>query len=196
MWTSLVARRDGEVDSDGMKFPRATDDIDWVFGYGSLIWNPEFEFRERRIARINGYHRAFCIESRNYRGTAEQPGVVLGLAPGGSVTGMAFHLPVETRSDSLARLYEREMLDHVYVPRMLLAVLDDGRQVHALTFVANRQSRHFMRLADHEVRRRLRECAGKRGHNREYAEKTVQALEEHGLSDRRLRQFVEALESA
>lgn len=176
--------------------PRATHEIDWVFGYGSLIWNPEFEFSERCVARVNGYHRAFCIESRHYRGTAEQPGVVLGLAPGGSVNGMAFRLTPDTREPSLARLYEREMLDHVYVPRMLLTALDDGRQVHALTFVANRQSRHFMRLADHEVRRRLRECAGKRGHNREYAEKTVEALEAHGLSDRRLRQFVEAIEAA
>jgi cation transport protein ChaC len=84
---------------------------DWVFGYGSLIWNPEVDFNRSELGRVHGYHRAFCIRSTRYRGTPEQPGVVLGLERGGSCVGVAYQLRHETRRHSIERLYEREMLN-------------------------------------------------------------------------------------
>jgi cation transport regulator ChaC len=88
---------------------------DWVFGYGSLIWNPEVDFNRSELGRVHGYHRAFCIRSTRYRGTPEQPGVVLGLERGGSCVGVAYRLRHDTRRHSIERLYEREMLNRVYV---------------------------------------------------------------------------------
>ena len=82
---------------------------DWVFGYGSLIWNPEIGYQRAELARLNGFHRAFCIRSTRYRGTPENPGVVLGLDQGGSCTGVAFQLHPQDRVAAIERLYAREM---------------------------------------------------------------------------------------
>ncbi len=106
------------------------DDIasDWVFAYGSLIWAPGIEFAERRVARLYGYHRAFCISSTRYRGTTERPGAVLGLDRGGSCTGVAYRLKTASRQASLKALFQREIPDParaVYKASMVQLVLGD-----------------------------------------------------------------------
>ena len=154
---------------------------DWVFGYGSLIWDPGFEFLESYLGQVHGYHRTFCIRSTRYRGTPEQPGVVLGLDRGGSCIGMVFRLSADSRRRAIDALYEREMTGGVYVARMLSAVLGDGRRVHALAFVANRASPSYERLNDDEIVDRLSSCCGQRGRNREYALRTWRSLADHGV---------------
>ncbi|HVL57918.1 MAG TPA: gamma-glutamylcyclotransferase [Burkholderiaceae bacterium] len=156
-------------------------EADWVFGYGSLIWDPGFEAEEALLGRLHGYHRAFCIRSTRYRGTPESPGVVLGLDRGGSCTGMAFRLPAATRRQTIRMLYEREMPNRVYVPKRLAVTLVDGRDVQALAFVANRASHAYERLSDDEILRRLNGCCGLRGENRDYAINTWRALTGHGV---------------
>ncbi|HWS76069.1 MAG TPA: gamma-glutamylcyclotransferase [Quisquiliibacterium sp.] len=169
---------------------------DWVFGYGSLIWNPEIEFERAELARVHGYHRAFCISSTHYRGTVDAPGVVLGLDRGGSCVGLAFRLHHASRRRAIEHLYEREMLGDVYVPTLAATTLFDGRQVRALTFVANRASREYLPLAEVEILRRLASCAGRRGPNREYAINTLHALQQRGVHDARLARLVHQLLSA
>jgi glutathione-specific gamma-glutamylcyclotransferase len=155
---------------------------DWVFGYGSLIWDPGFEFDEAHLAQVHGYHRAFCISSTRYRGTPAAPGVVLGLDRGGSCIGMAFRLKADTRRHAIEALYEREMTGgRVYVPKVLSATLRSGLSVQALTFIANRASELYERLSDAEIVRRLSSCGGQRGQNREYAIRTWHTLNEHGV---------------
>lgn len=154
---------------------------DWVFGYGSLIWDPGFDFSEARLAQVHGYHRTFCIRSTRYRGTPERPGVVLGLDRGGSCIGMAFRLCPESRRKAVDALYEREMTGGVYVARMLATVLQDGQRVEALAFVANRTSPSYQRLSDDEIVARLTSCCGQRGPNRDYALNTLHSLAAHGV---------------
>ena len=154
---------------------------DWVFGYGSLIWDPGFDFGEARLARVRGYHRAFCIRSTRYRGTPERPGVVLGLDRGGSCIGMAFRLRPASRRAAVDALFDREMTGGVYVARMLSAALGDGRTVRALAFVANRSSTSYQRLTDDEILERLTGCHGQRGPNLDYALRTWRSLAEHGV---------------
>lgn len=86
----------------------------WVFGYGSLMWNPGFAFMEARRARLTGYHRAFCIYSVHYRGTERQPGLVLGLDRGGVCDGIAFRVTPEMGAQVLAYLRRRELIYGVY----------------------------------------------------------------------------------
>lgn len=166
---------------------------DWVFGYGSLIWNPEFDHDRAEPGRLHGYHRAFCIGSVHYRGTPEAPGVVLGLDRGGSCAGVAFHLRGERRRESLDRLYAREMLGGVYRPTLASVTLRDGRRVRALAFVADRASPDYLRLDEAETVRRLRACAGSRGANRDYALETWRALRDHGIRDGRLARLCRTL---
>lgn len=168
---------------------------DWVFGYGSLIWNPEVDFKRSELGRVHGYHRAFCIRSTRYRGTPERPGVVLGLERGGSCVGVAYQLRHETRRHSIERLYEREMLNAVYVPTLAAVTLAGGQQVRALTFVANRTSDAYQRLTESEVLARLSGCFGQRGANREYAVNTHQSLQARGVHDPRLARLVYQLKA-
>src|ERR1700754_4385250 len=86
----------------------------WVFGYGSLIWNPGFEFLERKLARLIGEHRSLCIYSMVHRGTPEKPGLVLGLDRGGACQGVAFRVAPEKRQATVRYLREREQATNVY----------------------------------------------------------------------------------
>ncbi|MBN9461322.1 MAG: gamma-glutamylcyclotransferase [Burkholderiales bacterium] len=174
----------------------ASVDTDWVFGYGSLIWNPEIDFEHAALARLHGYHRAFCIASLHYRGTPERPGVVLGLDRGGSCIGVVFRLRAETRTASIRHLYEREMPDwqeRVYRPLVVEVRMPCGRLVPALTFVADRRQPSYRRLTDEEILARLEGCSGLRGANRDYAVNTWHALEARGVHDARLARLVRRL---
>ena len=81
--------------SDSSVIDRRSMHENWVFGYGSLMWNPGFRFSERRRAVIHGYHRSLCMLSHMYRGTPDRPGLVLGLDIGGACHGIAFKVADE-----------------------------------------------------------------------------------------------------
>ena len=165
----------------------------WVFGYGSLMWNPEFLFSESSLARVHGYHRSFCIQSTLYRGTPQQPGVVLGLDRGGSVDGLAFKIADGHELEAVKRLYAREMIGNIYNPKILTVRLRDGREVQALTFVANRDHGSYETLSECEIVARLSCCEGQRGPNCDYAINTHALLQELGVRDLRLEKLVARL---
>lgn len=166
---------------------------DWVFGYGSLIWNPGFDFAEARLARVHGYHRSFCISSTRYRGTPDAPGVVLGLDRGGSCVGMAFRLRPQTRFAALEALFEREMTGGVYVARVVGVCVGSEQREQALAFVANPVSSAYARLDEAEIVRRLSHCQGERGPNRDYALSTWRSLAERGVHCPHLNRLVPQL---
>lgn len=168
----------------------------WLFGYGSLMWNPGFEPLETRPALLYGWHRSFCVSSRNYRGSKDDPGLVLGLDRGGSCHGYG-HLIAESERDRVfAYLEEREMPEDIYQCRVVALHTANG-PIEGCAFVVNREN--FMydgKLPQIAVARRIARCAGNRGSNREYLENTVRHLDELGIGDgpmHRLLQRVEAL---
>lgn len=187
---------------------------EWVFGYGSLIWNPEIDYEHAELGRLHGFHRAFCIGSARYRGTPDNPGVVLGLDRGGSCIGMAFRLRPQTKVAAIAQLYAREMApiiplsshghvpvrgvarESVYVPTRVRITLASGARAQALTFVANRECSAYKRLSEQEVLRRLCGCAGQRGPNHEYLLNTLSSLEARGVRDAMLARLAQRLRAA
>src|SRR5204862_5755146 len=109
----------------------------WVFGYGSLMWSPCFAYKEKRLARVHGYHRALCLLSTRYRGTPDKPGLVMGLCRGGSCWGMAFRVQASHSKQVLDTLWKREMFSNVYMPKVVPVTLPGAQRVHALAFVAD-----------------------------------------------------------
>jgi cation transport protein ChaC len=154
----------------------------WIFGYGSLMWNPGFPHIDRKHAVLRGFHRRFCIRSTIYRGTPEQPGLVLGVDAGGECNGMAFRVDAVKRNDVIAYLYAREMRNHVYAPTWV-SVLIDGDEHEALTFVVKRDHRSYTTLPECETAQIIASCRGENGTNYEYLENTVHALHALGVPD-------------
>ncbi|QHQ33744.1 gamma-glutamylcyclotransferase [Algicella marina] len=161
----------------------------WVFGYGSLIWNPGFEPDESVLATLSGYHRSFCMASIVYRGTPEDPGLVLALdrQDSGTCEGLAYHVPAATAEEVLAYLRERELVSSAYKESVETLELADGREVQALCYVMDRehdQYRGHLTLADQaEI---IARAAGPAGSNRDYLLNTVQSLSRLGLKDAEL----------
>jgi cation transport protein ChaC len=158
----------------------------WVFGYGSLIWHPGFPVEEQAVARLNGYHRAFCMTSIHYRGTPDHPGLVLALdaADGAICDGLAFRVMPGAEADTLAALRERELVSYAYREELVPLRLRDGRTVQALTYVIERdhaQYRGGLALED-QAQIIARACGG-RGPNCDYLFNTAEHLTDLGLSD-------------
>lgn len=164
----------------------------WVFGYGSLIWNPGFEFLEKKRARLIGEHRSLCIYSMVHRGTPEKPGLVLGLDRGGACQGMAFRVAADKRQATVKYLREREQATHVYreVMRSVWIESDARQRVSALVYVADRSHDQYAgRLSLEEQLRLVRQGHGNYGPNDEYIIATVTALEAQGIRDVPLHQL-------
>ncbi|MFZ5739399.1 MAG: gamma-glutamylcyclotransferase [Pseudomonadota bacterium] len=168
----------------------------WVFGYGSLMWNPGFDFVERVPARLIGEHRALCVYSFVHRGTPEQPGLVLGLDRGGACRGIAFRVADAHRMATVAYLREREQVTSVYreVKRSVWLEDDARRRISALAYVVDRgHAQYAGRLSAAEQLRHVRQGHGRSGPNRDYVIATVKALEAQGCRDLPLHQLAEAL---
>lgn len=173
-----------------------TDQSDlWIFGYGSLMWRPGFEWVERIPATLAGYHRALCILSVHHRGTPERPGLVLGLDRGGSCRGIAFRVEPVKAEATLAYLREREQVTSVYLETRHRLRLMDGRLVMGVAYTADRKHAQYARGLTHEsLLERVKDSVGVSGRNPDYVRATVQELEKLGLRDPKLTRLVAALD--
>jgi glutathione-specific gamma-glutamylcyclotransferase len=159
----------------------------WVFGYGSLMWNPGFPAAERHPAIAHGVHRRLCVYSTRYRGTPEKPGLVMGLLQGGSCHGVAFRVAARDVEPTRHYLTAREQVTKVYHEMMRPVRLHDGRTVCALCYVVDRSHRQFAgRLPPELQLDMIRASAGSMGPNRDYVCNTATALRHIGCQDRTL----------
>jgi cation transport protein ChaC len=194
----------------------------WVFGYGSLMWNPGFRFAERKRAVIHGYHRSLCMLSHMYRGTPERPGLVLGLDNGGACHGIAYRVEAEDWDETTAYLRAREQVTNMYhelvkpvrlqerfPPKLPFGDKEalerksaepsdparrDDRKVPALFYAVNRTHRQYAgRLSLEDQLRYVRQGHGQSGSCSDYVLNTVQHLHEAGIRDHPLEKLVHAL---
>lgn len=167
------------------------DDQDvWVYGYGSLIWRPEFEFTERRTALLHGYHRALCLWSRINRGTPDKPGLVFGLDAGGSCRGVVYRIPAANVPDTMDALWRREMPSGAYIPKWLSCKTQHG-PITALVFAMNRNTDAYVRgLSTERLVHIVRSAHGSYGPCVEYVLETAQALQQSNIHDKHLQMIV------
>ena len=171
-----------------------------MFGYGSLMWRPGFAYLERLPATLHGRRRAFCIYSVHHRGTPARRGLVLGLAPGGSVRGAAYRVAETDWSQTYAYLREREQPTETYVEARVLARLADGRLRGALTFLSDKSHPQWAGVLTLERQAELIAGAtGLSGRNVDYLSDLVMHLREEGIHDHAMEALltmVEAREAA
>jgi glutathione-specific gamma-glutamylcyclotransferase len=160
----------------------------WLFASGSLIWKPEVDYLERRVAVVRGYHRSFCLKMTRWRGSPDQPGLMMALDRGGQCKGLVFRLDHDAMEAQLDKLVRREMSTRPSNnrPRWLTAMTTHG-PVTALTFVLNRKGPAYVgRQPTDETALMLARACGHVGSCAEYLYKTVAHLEAEGIRDRHL----------
>ena len=157
----------------------------WIFGYGSLLWNPGFAFDARRPARLRGWHRAFCMELNRFRGSPEQPGLMLALEHGGSCKGEAFRVAEATAAVELEKLIRREIPFRRMAGAWRWVELDlEGGKHKALTFYAGmRRDVFYVDLPIHQQAHMLARAAGFGGSGADYLHQTVTRLDAIGIHD-------------
>ncbi|TQV70061.1 gamma-glutamylcyclotransferase [Aliiroseovarius halocynthiae] len=157
----------------------------WVFGYGSLMWNPGFDHDEALVATLPDYHRSFCMRSIHHRGTEEHPGLVLALdeLDGAHCQGLAFRARRGTHDQTMADLRERELVSSAYLEKRLMIDLSDGRQVEAVTYVIDPDHVQYCQIELAEQAQIISAAVGGRGPNTEYLYNTSNHLTELGIED-------------
>jgi cation transport protein ChaC len=165
----------------------------YVFGYGSLMWNPAFDYLDAEPATVAGWHRRFCIRLYMARGAPETPGLMLALDRGGTCEGVVFRISGQRAREELALLWQREMLSGAYEAEWV-TVSGAVRDVAALTFVVNRQHRRYAGdLDDNQVAHFIATGRGRLGTCAQYFENTVAALKKFALEDAGVERIREAI---
>lgn len=167
----------------------------WVFGYGSLMWRPGFDFVEQHSALLYGFHRSFCVFSHVHRGTPERPGLVFGLDRGGSCRGLAFRVDGAKADYVRDYLRRREQVTMIYVETMArLRLLTEEETVEALCFTVDRSHRQYAgKLEFDEQIETIVGAEGQSGENPDYLENTVRHLNEMGIHDAELNRLWQAV---
>lgn len=175
----------------------ALPEAEWVFGYGSLMWNPGFPYVEQAPATLDGYHRAFCIFSHHHRGTWATPGLVLGLDRGGHCPGVAYRVAPANWAATVAYLNERELVGgYPYTPTVVAVTTPSG-PVRAFTYVADPDNPNYAgtRPAAETVRI-INRATGIGGRNRDYLVELVRKMEALGFQDPDLHRLLTLIERA
>lgn len=167
----------------------------WVFGYGSLMWRPGFPFIDRRRATLHGWRRAFCIYSVHHRGTYERPGLVLGLAPGGSTRGAAYRVAAADWAETYAYLREREQPTETYVEAWRDVRVDGAGTPSSLVFLSDPDHPQWAGALTLERQAELIDGAtGLSGRNIDYLRDLVDHLREDGVRDRAMESLLTMVE--
>jgi glutathione-specific gamma-glutamylcyclotransferase len=159
----------------------------WVFGYGSLMWRPGFDFVEQRMAQLDGFSRDMCLTSIHYRGTADKPGMVCGLSPGGTCHGLAFRIAPERAGAVIDYLDERELISYIYVPRHLPILVDGVGPAIARVYVPDAMHAQFAGHwpADKKAKH-IAQGVGSEGSSLDYVANIVAHLRQLGITDANL----------
>ena len=166
----------------------------YIFGYGSLLWNPTISFEKQLIGKIYGYHRAFCMLTKLGRGSFKNPGLMLGLDKGGSCSGILFKLRAKTAIKNIDLLFKREMVTRAYVPKLLNAIDTNGKKVKALTFTVDRKHKNYLKEKSYLKKvEMIKSASGFLGSCKEYLINTSNSLDELNIFDKEIKNLMNLL---
>ena len=166
----------------------------WLFAYGSLMWNPEFEYLRSESARLFGYHRCLCLWSVEYRGTIDHPGLVMGLDRGGSCLGRVFLISERFAEQAIDKLNRREMITGAYRPSLKTLTIANGERIEAVCLLARHDHAQYAgQLTPRTISQIVKYARGARGSNADYVLNTAHHLRKMGMVGRSLDEIVALL---
>ena len=155
----------------------------WLFGYGSLMWNPCIEYIDRQPALLHGYHRSFCLRAPTGRGSPECPGLMLALKPGGSCRGIGYRIDPALAEAEFDIVWNREMVSGAYQARLLTLHTPLGPR-RAAAFVVNRgHPRYLPDIEPEQAAAMIATAEGWLGTCADYLFNTVEHLDQLGVRD-------------
>ena len=166
----------------------------YVFGYGSLIWDPGFEFEASELAEIKNYKRSFSMWSIHHRGTIDKPGLVLALekSPYEKCKGIAFEVSSKHSLQVLSYLRDRELVSSAYEEiEVEIELAKSKRLVKAIAFVIKKDHDQYCQLTLDEQARVIAQAEGGRGRNDAYLFNTEKKLTELGIISSDMRYLVQ-----
>ena len=157
----------------------------WVFGYGSLLWNPGFRYSKKEIARLDGYKRSFSMRSIHHRGTVENPGLVLALSIDkmSFCEGLAFKIEKDNELETLEYLRGRELVSSAYLEKKVLLKLKNSQTIQSLVYIIDEEHSQFCTLNLDEQAQIIARAKGGRGSNEEYLYNTRNKMADLGIND-------------
>lgn len=161
----------------------------WVFGYGSLMWNPAVHVAESRTATLEGFHRSFCLSLNLGRASPDKPGLMLALEEGGECVGVAHRVAAEHVESETAILWMREMISGAYTPKWLNVRFADGNTARAISFVINRAHKRYCQHSADDIAAKIATAEGLLGNNRDYLYRTIKELDRMGVDDTPIREI-------
>ena len=171
----------------------------WIFGYGSLVWRPAFEYKTRQTAYITGFTRRFWQASPDHRGTDEAPGRVVTLVsdPGGECWGVGYEIASESADEILAQLDFREKAGYERHTVALHSTVDGAVFARALIYIAAPGNPNFVgESCLEEIAAIARVACGPSGPNREYVLRLHEALEAMGAPDEHVAELARLVATA
>ena len=160
----------------------------YIFGYGSLLWNPTINYEAQYLAKVYGFHRSFCMKTNLGRGSFKNPGLMLGLDKGGSCIGSAYKLNRDDAIKNIDILFKREMVTGAYKPKLLKTKLDNNKIVLSLAFTVDKKHKNYFSDKDTSVKASMISKAnGFLGSCKEYFDYTLKSLEELNITDKEMR---------
>ena len=162
----------------------------YIFAYGSLLWNPTFNYINQYHATIFGYHRKFCMKTKLGRGNAKNPGLMLGLDAGGSCKGIVYKLERKNQIKEIDLLFKREMITGAYIPKLLKTTLLSGEKVTSLSFTVDKNNKNYIsNISLKQIANFIYHAHGFLGSCQEYLNFTISSLEELGIKDIKMKKI-------
>lgn len=156
-----------------------------MFGYGSLIWRPDFDYHERRAVRLHGWVRRFWQGSHDHRGVPQAPGRVVTLVKeaGESCDGVAYRIAAALAHDIFEHLDHREK--NGYERRDVTLHDADGDTVQGVVYIATPDNEAWLGpAAAADIAAHIERAHGPSGANRDYLLELAAALRIMGADDR------------
>ena len=161
----------------------------WLFAYGSLIWKPEFPTEESLVGVAEGWHRSFCLHLERWRGSPEQPGLMMALDRGGRCEGVLLRMSEQDLASQLDLLLQREVGSHEALESIRWIDVQTARGLDSSAGLLAHPAHldyYVNALPLEQVAHTLARACGHWGSGAQYLHQTVSKLEEFGIHDENL----------